>query len=166
MLQKRAICGRIARCRTGPVDQKLDVIRYFSSRPQAPNRTPHSAGAGLGHGAPPNSWSRSRFICTPAWTSDGRRIQCRSDCRSTSVRNLRISKLNTKIFLNAVALSKALQTTGQRPQNTAQAWVRVLLSVFRTRGPVGVVVPRVCTHSRMGPTVSNLRTNIVKNGAL
>ena len=48
----------------GPVDQKLDVTRYFLSRPQAPNRTPRGTGGGLGHGAPLDWWSGSRFIST------------------------------------------------------------------------------------------------------
>ena len=49
----------------GPVDYKLYVIRYFLCRPQAPNRTPRGAGGGLGHGAPLDWWSGSRFISTP-----------------------------------------------------------------------------------------------------
>ena len=48
----------------GPVDYKLYVIRYFLCRPQAPNRTPRGAGGGLGHGAPLDWWSGSRFIST------------------------------------------------------------------------------------------------------
>ena len=100
------------------MNRKHDLTSFFFLRAQVLNRTPHSAGGGLGRAAPPNWWSGSRFICTPAWTSDGRRIQCRSDCPSTSARNLRFSKLTSKIFLNAVALSKTLETTGQRPQTT------------------------------------------------
>jgi len=48
----------------GAVDYKLYVTRYFLCRPQAPNRTPRGAGGGLGHGAPLDWWSGSRFIST------------------------------------------------------------------------------------------------------
>ena len=83
-----------------------------------PNRSPRRVGVGLGHGAQLNWWSRSHFILSPAWASGGQRIRCRSDCRSTSARNLRFSNLTTKIFLNAVALWKTLETTGERPQTS------------------------------------------------